>query len=234
MIVALQFSSVTESCLTLETPWTAACQASMSITNSQSFLKLVFIELVMPSHHLILCHPLLPPSNFPNIRVFSQSQFFASGGQSIRISALASVLPMNIQDWFPLGWTCWISLTYSFPDLELVCCSMSSSNSWFLTCLQISQEAGLVVWYSNLLKNFPQFVVIHTVKAFGIVNKAQIDVFLELFCFFDDLTEFGDLVPLPFLNVAWTPGSSRFTHYWCLAWRIFSITVLVCEMNAIA
>ena len=59
-----------------------------------------------------------------------------------------------------------------------------------------------MVWYSNLLKNFPQFVVIHTVKAFGIVNKAQIDVFLELFCFFDDLTEFGDLVPLPFLNVA--------------------------------
>ena len=79
---------------------------------------------------------------------------------------------------------------------------MSSSNSYFLTCIQISQEAGLVVWYSHLLKNFPQFVVIHTVKAFGIVNKAQIDVFLELFCFFDDLTEFGDLVPLPFLNVA--------------------------------
>ena len=123
---------------------------------------------------------------------------------------------------------------YSFPDLELVCCSMSSSNSCFLTCIQISQEAGLVVWYSHLLKNFPQFVVIHTVKAFGIVNKAEIDVFLELFCFFDDLTEFGNLVPLPFLNVVWTPGSSRFTHYWCLACRIFSITVLMCEMNAIA
>ena len=58
-----------------------------------------------------------------------------------------------------------------------------------------------MVWYSHLLKNFPQFVVIHTVKAFGIVNKAEIDVFLELFCFFDDLTEFGNLVPLPFLNV---------------------------------
>ena len=57
---------------------------------------------------------------------------------------------------------------------------MSSSNCYFLTCIQISQEAGQVVWYSHLLKNFPQFIVIHTVKGFGIVNKAEIDVFLEL------------------------------------------------------
>ena len=63
---------------------------------------------------------------------------------------------------------------------------MSSSNCYFLTCIQISQEAGYVVWYSHLLKNFPQFIVIHTVKGFGIVNKAEIDVFLELSCFFDD------------------------------------------------
>ena len=74
---------------------------------------------------------------------------------------------------------------YSFPDLEPVCCSMSSSDCCFLTCIQISQEAGQVVWYSHLLKNFPQFVVIHTVKGFGIVNKAEIDVFLELPCFID-------------------------------------------------
>ena len=68
---------------------------------------------------------------------------------------------------------------FSFPNLEPVCCSMSSSNCCFLTCIQISQEAGKVVWYSYLL-NFPlfQFVVIHTVKGFGIVNKAEIDVFL--------------------------------------------------------
>ena len=59
-----------------------------------------------------------------------------------------------------------------FPDLEPVCCSISSSNCCFLTCIQISQEAGTVVWYSHLLKNFPQFVVIHTVKGFGIVSKA--------------------------------------------------------------
>ena len=60
---------------------------------------------------------------------------------------------------------------------------MSSSNCWFLTCIQISQEAGGVVWYSHLFKNFPQFVVIHTIKGFGIVNKAEVDVFLELSCF---------------------------------------------------
>ena len=84
-------------------PWTAAHQASLSITNSQSLLKLMSIELVMPSNHLILCHPLLHlPSNFPSI-----SQFFASGGHSIGASASASVLSMNIQDWFPVVWTDW-------------------------------------------------------------------------------------------------------------------------------
>ena len=71
---------------------------------------------------------------------------------------------------------------------------MSSSNCCFLTCIQISQEAGKVVWYSHLLKNFPQFIVIHTVKGFGIVNKAEIDVFLELSCFFDDLADVGNLI----------------------------------------
>ena len=65
---------------------------------------------------------------------------------------------------------------YSFPDLEPVCCSMSSSNCCFLTYIQTSQEAGQVVWYSHLLKNFPQFVVIHTVKGVGIVNKAKVDI----------------------------------------------------------
>ena len=64
----------------------------------------------MPSNHLILCHPLLPPSIFPSIRSFPMSQFFTWGGQSIGVSASASVLPMNIQDWFPLGWTCWIAM----------------------------------------------------------------------------------------------------------------------------
>ena len=72
--------------------------------------------------------------------------------------------------------------------LEPVYCSMSSSNCCFLTCIQIPQEAGQVVWYSHLFQNFLQFIVIHTVKGFGMVNKAEVDVFLELSCFFDDVS----------------------------------------------
>ena len=83
---------------------------------------------------------------------------------------------------------------YSFSYLEPVCCSMSSSNCCFLTCIQVSQEAGHVVWYSHLLQNFPQFIVIHTVEGFGVVNKAEIDVFLELSCFFDDPADVGNLI----------------------------------------
>ena len=93
------------------TPWTATWSASLSITNSWSLLKLRSIQLVMPSNHLILCDPLLLlPSVFPSKRVFSMSQFSASGGQSTGVSASASVLPMNTQNWFPLGWNGWISL----------------------------------------------------------------------------------------------------------------------------
>ena len=93
------------------TPWTAACQDSLSITDSWSLLKLISVESIMPSNHLILCHPLLPPPLiFPSIRSFQMSQFFDSGGQSIWVSASASVLPLNTQDWFLLGWTDWISL----------------------------------------------------------------------------------------------------------------------------
>ena len=98
---------------------------------------------------------------------------------------------------------------YSFPDLEPVCCSMSSSNYCFLTCIQISQKAGQVIWYSHLFKNVPQFVVIHTVKGFSIVNKAEVNVFVELSCFFDDPTDVGNLIS----------GSSLFpprTRYWML------------------
>ena len=87
------------------TPWAAACQASLSITNFWSLFKLMFIESAMPFNHLSSPFPLL--SSFPASGSFLMSQFFASG---IRVSASASVLPMNIQDWFPLGWTGWISL----------------------------------------------------------------------------------------------------------------------------
>ena len=75
--------------------------------------------------------------------------------------------------------------------------SMSSSNCCFLTCIHISQEVGQVVWYSHLLKNFPQLIVIHTVKGFSMVNKAEIDVFLELSCFFHDPEDVGNLISGP-------------------------------------
>ena len=108
-IFYLQFSSVQSLShfWLLATPWTAECQASLSITNSPSLLKLMSIELVMPCNHLILCHPLLLlPSIFPASGSFPRSQFFASGGQIIRVSASASAfISMNIQDWFPLGLT---------------------------------------------------------------------------------------------------------------------------------
>ena len=108
-------SSVSQLCLTLWDPWTAAHKASLSITNSRSLLKFMSIELVMPFNHLILCRPLLLLlSVFPNIRVFSNKSVLrisiGSIGQTIGASVLASVLPMNIQDWFPSGWTSWISL----------------------------------------------------------------------------------------------------------------------------
>ena len=85
---------------------------------------------------------------------------------------------------------------------------MSGSNCCFLTCIQISQESGQMVWYFHLLKNFPQFVVIHTVKGLGIVNKG-VDVFMGLSCFFSVIQwmlTFWSLVPLPFLKPAWTSG----------------------------
>ena len=107
------FSSVQSlSCVWLfATPWIAAHQSSLSITNSRSLLKLMPIESVMPSSHLILCHLLLLlPQSLPATGSFPVSKLFAWGGQSIGVSASASVLPMNTQDLTPSGWTGWISL----------------------------------------------------------------------------------------------------------------------------
>ena len=94
-----------------------------------------------------------------------------------------------------------------------------------MTGIQISQEAGQVVWYSYLFQNFPQFVVIHTVKGFGRVNKAEVDIFLELF--FYDPTDAGNLITdsSAFSKSSLTSG--------ILMWRVLSITFLVCEMNAV-
>ena len=120
---------------------------------------------------------------------------------------------------------------YSFPYLEPVCCSMSSSNCCFLTCIQISQEAGQVVWYSHLFLNFPQFIVIHTVKGFGIVKKAEINVFLELSCFFDYPVNVGNLISGSsafsksslniwkfILHVLLKAGLENFEHYFISMW----------------
>jgi len=102
-VKVVQFNSVL-----FATPWTAVHQASLSITNSQSLLKFMSIELVMPSNHLILCRPFLLPSIFPSIMVFSNDSVLPIRWPKSIVSALASVLPKNTQDWFPLGWTGWI------------------------------------------------------------------------------------------------------------------------------
>src|SRR5574340_242108 len=109
---------------------------------------------------------------------------------------------------------------------------MSSSNGCFLTCIQISQEAGQLVWYSHLFQNFPQFIVIHTVKGFGIVNKAEIDVFLELPCFFDDPTDVGNFISGSsafsksslniwkfMVHVLLKPGLENFEHHFANVWN---------------
>ena len=99
------------------TAWIAAHQASLSFTISQSLLKLMVIESVIPPKHLILCHTLwLLPSIFPSIRVFPVNQLYVSGGQSIGVLASASFLPVNIQGWFPLRLTGLISLQSKGPS----------------------------------------------------------------------------------------------------------------------
>ena len=124
---------------------------------------------------------------------------------------------------------------YSFPYLEPVCCSMSSSNCCHFTCIQVSKEADQVVWYSDLWKNFPQFVVIHTVKGFGVVNKAE-DVFLELSCFLDHPTDVGNLISgSSAFEVLLKPGLENFEHSFAnmcdecncaVVWTFFAITFL--------
>ena len=116
---------------------------------------------------------------------------------------------------------------------------MSSCNCCFLTCIQISQEAGQVVWYLHLSQNFPQFIVIHTVKGFGIVNKAEVDVSLELSCFFYDPTDVGNLISGPSLfseynlntwkfsvHVLLKPGLENFEHFFASVWDECSCVVV--------
>ena len=125
------------------------------------------------------------------------------------------------------------SLDILLPNLEPVCHSMSGSNCCFLTCIQTSQEAGQVVWHSHLFQNFLQFIVIHTVKGFGIVNQAEIDVFLELSCFFHDPADVGNLISGSSskafsktslnirkftVHILLKPGLENFEHYFTSMW----------------
>ena len=120
---------------------------------------------------------------------------------------------------------------YSFPSFEPVCCSMWGSNHCFLTWIQVSQETGKVVWYYHLFKNFPQFVWMHTVKDFGIVNKTEVDIFLELSCFFYDPTDIGNLISGSSdfsksslnirkftVHVLLKPGLENFEYYFASVW----------------
>ena len=136
----------------LATPWTAACQASLSITNPWSLLKLMSIESLLPSNHLILCRPLpLHPQSFPASGSFPMSQFFSSAGQSIGVSASASVLPMNIQNWLPLGWTGWISLQ-----------SKGLSKAFSKTTVQKHNSLALSFLYSPTLSSIHDHWKNHT------------------------------------------------------------------------
>ena len=116
---------------------------------------------------------------------------------------------------------------------------MSCSNCCFLTCIQVSQEAGQVVWYSPLLQNFPQFIVIHTVEGFHVVNKVEIDVFLELSCFFDDLKDVDNLnshssafsktslnICKFRIHILLKPGLQNFEHYFTSVWAECNCVVL--------
>ena len=135
-IVSVQFSHSVMSDF-LWPPWTTARQASLSITNSRSLLKLMSILLVISSKHFILCHPLSSHlQSFPASGSFLMRWFFVSGGQRIGVSASASVLPMNIQDWFPLGWTGWISL--QLKALSRVFCNTTSQNHQFFSAQRSS------------------------------------------------------------------------------------------------
>ena len=128
---------------------------------------------------------------------------------------------------------------HSFPNLEPVCCYISGSNCCFLTSIQISQEAGKVAWYSHLFKNFPQFVVIHAVKDFHVVNEAEVDVLLEFPCFFFDPENVGNLISDSSafsksslyiwkfsVHILLKPGLKVFEHYLASLWNEYNFVVV--------
>ena len=123
---------------------------------------------------------------------------------------------------------------YSSPNFESLCCSVSGSHCCFLTCIQVLQEAGKVVWHSNLFKNFPHsgFVVIYTVQVFSVVNKAEVDVFLEFSCFSYDPMDVGNLISCSSafsksslniwkftVHIPLKPCLENFEHYFASMWN---------------
>ena len=130
--VEVELRSVVHSCLTLCNPMDCSTPGFVSFTISQNLLKLMSIESMMPSNYLVLCYPFSSClQSFLASGSFPMSQFFTSSGQSIGVSASASVLPMNIQDWFPLGLHGWISL--QFKGLSRVFSSTTSQKHEFLS-----------------------------------------------------------------------------------------------------
>ena len=126
-----------------------------------------------------------------------------------------------------------------FPNLKPVHCCMSGSNCWFLTCIQVSQEAGKVIWYSHLLKNSPQFIVIHNFKGFSVVNKTKMDVFLEFSCFFYDPMDVDNLISgssafaksslniwIFLVDILLKPDLENFEHYFASLWDEYNCVVV--------
>ena len=171
--VSVQFSTVSHHVWLFVTPWTVACQGSLSITNSGNLLKLMSIKLVMPSNHLIFCHSLfLLPSIFPSIRVFSNESVPPIRWHNIGVSASASVLPMNIQDWFPLGLTGWISL--QFEGL-----SRDFSQEVFRTSLQFKSinSSALSILYSPNLTFICDYWKNHSFDYIDLCQQSNVSVF---------------------------------------------------------
>ena len=141
-----QFSSVAQLCPTLCNPMDCSMTDLPVHHQLLEFTQLMSIELVMPSNQLILCRPLLLlPSIFPSIRIFSNNQFFTLRDQSIGVSASTSVLPINIQDWFPLGWTGWISLQSK--GLWRVFSNATVQKHWlFGTQLSVESNSHIHTW----------------------------------------------------------------------------------------
>ena len=149
------------------TLWTTVCQASLSIASSQTLFKLMSIESVMPSNHLILCRPLLLlPQAFPASVSFQMGQFLTSGGQSIGASASASVLPLSIQDWFPLGWTGWNPCCPRDYQESSPTPQFKSISSFMLTFLYSPTLTSIHGYWKNHSFDYMDFCWLSNVSAF--------------------------------------------------------------------